>query len=128
VALTLRDVATDSLTELILDPRDPDLARGGGLRAGHYRIDEDVTLELNGVAFVPGVTVTGRVQNFSLGRQRGRLRIGGSVAPHGVLTIRRQRVSGRLGGRRVSAKLNASSAVDALVAQRRRWVTPPGAP
>ena len=39
VRLTLRDVAEDSITELIFDLDDPDLARGGGLRAGHYRID-----------------------------------------------------------------------------------------
>ena len=39
VKLTLRDVAEDSITELIFDPNDPDIARGGGLRTGHYRID-----------------------------------------------------------------------------------------
>ena len=33
LALTLRDVGEDSLTSFILDERDPDLARGGGLRA-----------------------------------------------------------------------------------------------
>ena len=46
VKLTLRDVAEDSVTELIFDPDDPDIARGGGLRAGRYRIDGDNTLEL----------------------------------------------------------------------------------
>ena len=34
LALTLRDVGEDALTRFILDERDPDLARGGGLRAG----------------------------------------------------------------------------------------------
>ena len=47
-----------------LRPRRADRARGGGLRAGHYRIGSDVTLELHGVAFVPGVTVTGRIEQF----------------------------------------------------------------
>ena len=62
--LTLRDVAEDAVTELIFDPRDPDLARGGGLRSGRYRIDGENTLELDGVAFVPGVTLTGRVSGL----------------------------------------------------------------
>ena len=118
VAMTLRDVAEDAVTELILDPRDPDIARGGGLRAGHYRIDSSAALVLDGVAFVPGVTLSGRIDRFATGRQQGRLRIAGGAAPHGVLRIRRQRVSGRLGGRRVSGGLNAPSAVVALRAQR----------
>jgi hypothetical protein len=128
VKLTLRDVLDDSLTQLVFDPNDPNVARGGGLRAGRYRLNGDLTLYLKGVVFVPGVTVTGRIENFALGRQHGRLRIGGRAAPHGVLTIRRQHASGRLGGRRVSAKLNAPSAVVALSARRDRWPIPPGAP
>jgi hypothetical protein len=110
-------VAEDAITELIFDPRDPDLARGGGLRAGRYRIDGENTLELDGVAFVPGVTLSGRIENFFTRRQRGRIRIGGRAAPHGLLAIRRERVRGRLGGRRVSGALNAPSAVAALRAQ-----------
>jgi hypothetical protein len=128
VKLTLRDVAEDAITELIVDPRDPDLARGGGLRAGRYRIDSNATLQLYGVAFVPGVTLTGSIEGFATGRQRGRLRIGGSGAPHGVLRIRGQRMSGRLGGRRVRASLNAPVAIVALSAQRERWPLPAGAP
>jgi hypothetical protein len=80
------------------------------------------------VVFVPGVRVSGSIENFALGRQRGRLRISGSAAPHGVLAIRRRRVSGRLGGRRVRARLNAPSAVVAMSARRDRWPLPPGAP
>jgi len=120
VKLTLNDVIEDAITELIFDPRDPDIARGGGLRAGRYRIDSDNTLELDGVAFVPGVTLTGRLEHFLTRRQRGRLRIGGGAAPHGLLTVRRQHVSGRLGGRRVSGALNAPTAVVALSARRER--------
>ena len=116
--LTLGDVAEDSLTKLIFDPRDPDIARGGGLRAGRYRIDADNTLELRGVAFVPGVALTGRLRGFQTRRQRGRLRVRGGAAPHGLLTIRGQRVSGQLGGRRVRGSLNAVAAVVALRAQR----------
>jgi pimeloyl-ACP methyl ester carboxylesterase len=118
VKLTLDDVAEDSLTELIFDPRDPDIARGGGLRAGRYRIDSDNTLELHGLAFVPGAALTGRLRDFHTRRQRGRLRVGGGAAPHGLLRVRGQRVSGRLGGRRVRGSLNAAAAVVALRAQR----------
>jgi pimeloyl-ACP methyl ester carboxylesterase len=128
VRLTLRDVAEDAITELIFDPHDPDIARGGGLRAGHYRIDGDNTLELEGVAFVPGVTLTGRLEHFGERRERGRLRIGGRAAPHGVLVVQRQRLSGRLGGHRVRAHLSARSAVGALAAQRDRWPLPLGGP
>jgi pimeloyl-ACP methyl ester carboxylesterase len=121
VKLTLRDVAEDSITELIFDPSDPDIARGGGLRAGHYRIDGDNTLELFGVAFVPGVTLTGRLEHFGERRQRGRLRVGGRGAPRGLLRVERLAVRGRLGGRRVRAQLNAPSAASALAAKRRVW-------
>ena len=128
VRLTLRDVLDDSLTQLVFDPDAPDVARGGGLRAGRYRLDADLTLHMHRVVFVPGVSVSGSIENFALGRQRGRLRISGRAAPHGVLVIRRRRVSGRLGGRRVSARLNAPSAVVAMSARRDRWPVPPGAP
>jgi pimeloyl-ACP methyl ester carboxylesterase len=120
VKLTLRDVAEDSITELIFDPRDPDIARGGGLRAGHYRIDENNTLELQGVAFVPGVTLSGRLEHFGERRQRGRLRLSGRAAPHGLVRVERQELRGRLGGRRVKAKLSAHSAISALAARRER--------
>jgi pimeloyl-ACP methyl ester carboxylesterase len=127
VRLTLRDVAEDSVTELIFDPHDPDIARGGGLRAGHYRIDGDNTLALDGVAFVPGVSISGRLEHFGEHSERGRLRVGGHAAPHGLLRVRGGRVRGRLGGRPVRARLNARSAVSALAAQRERWPVPPGA-
>ena len=39
----------DALTRFIFDERDPDLARGGGLRAGRYRIDGDNRLHLANV-------------------------------------------------------------------------------
>jgi pimeloyl-ACP methyl ester carboxylesterase len=124
--LTLRDVAEDSITELIFDPHDPDIARGGGLRGGHYRIDGDNTLELDGVAFVPGVTLSGRLEHFDERRERGRVRVGGHAAPHGLLRLQGNDVRGRLGGRRVQARLDARSAVSALAAHRERWSLPLG--
>jgi len=118
VRLTLVDVAEDSVTELIFDPDDPDHARGGGLRAGHYSIDRDNTLTLDGVAFVPGVTVSGRLERFGERRQRGRLRVSGGAAAHGLLRLRGGRVRGRLGGRAVRARLYARGGISALAAQR----------
>ena len=119
VELTVRDVAEDSLTQLVFGTRASDIARGGGLRAGHYRLGSDNTLELHGVAFVPGVTVTGRLRHFLTRRESGRLRIGGKAAARGVLTIRRRRVSGRLGGRRLHSARNAPASAVAAVATRR---------
>jgi pimeloyl-ACP methyl ester carboxylesterase len=109
IALTLRDLADDALTELIFDPDDPDIARGGGLRSGSYRLDGRDTLWLRHLAFVPGVRLSGRVEDFGLRRQHGRLRVHGRAGvPGGVVRIRRKRVSGTLGGRRVRARLEPS--------------------
>jgi pimeloyl-ACP methyl ester carboxylesterase len=103
VVLTLSDVAEDVFSEP--GPNASDLYRGGGLRAGRYRIDGQGTLHLHGVAFVPGVRVSGRITRFTGGRQRGRLSVGGPATPDGVLTLTRGRVTGRLGGVGVSVRL-----------------------
>ncbi len=100
LALTLRDVGEDALTRFILDERDPDLARGGGLRGGRYRIDGHNRLHLARVVMVPGVRVSGTVSRFGAPRERGRLRLSGPATPDGVLTLRGRRVVGRLGGKR----------------------------
>jgi hypothetical protein len=65
------------------------------------------------------VTVTGRLRHFLTRRESGRLRIGGSAAARGVLTIRRLHVSGRLGDRPLRAALNAPKAATAAAATRR---------
>jgi pimeloyl-ACP methyl ester carboxylesterase len=110
LALTLRDVSQDAVTQLIFDPDDPDFARGGGLRAGRYRLDGDFTLHLTRVVFLPGVRVSGRLRRFEERGQRGRLRLSGPATPDGVLTVRGRRVRGRLGGQRVTARLGARAA------------------
>jgi pimeloyl-ACP methyl ester carboxylesterase len=111
LALTLTDVSDDSLTNLILDFHDPDLARGGGLRNGRYRIDGDGRLTLHKLAYVPGVRVTGFIRRFAEGSQRGRLRIAGPATPDGHVRIFRNRVRGRLGGRRVRGRLRPPVAI-----------------
>ena len=116
VVLTLGDVAEDAFSEPVL-AGDRDLARGGGLRAGRYRIDDEGTLHLEGVTFVPGVRVSGRIVRFTGGRQRGRLRVGGAATPDGVLVLRRRGVTGRLGGVRVSARLPLAVAANSARAR-----------
>jgi pimeloyl-ACP methyl ester carboxylesterase len=103
-ALTLEDVVEDSFTQLLAGG-DSDIARGGGLRAGHYRIDRLGVLRLERVVFVPGVRVSGRVRRFLTPRTSGLLRISGPATPDGVLRLRRGRLRGRLGGVRVNARL-----------------------
>jgi hypothetical protein len=115
VSLTLQDVAGDAVSELILDLGDPDLARGGGLRAGRYRLDGLGTLHLHGVAFVPGVKVSGRLARFTGRRQRGVLRLSGPATPDGRLSVSGRRAIGRLGGVRVSARLASAIAAAAGV-------------
>ena len=118
LALTLRDVGEDTLTRFIFDERDPDLARGAGLRGGRYRLDGDNRLHLDDVTFVPGVRVSGFVRHFGAQRQSGRLRLDGAV--DGVLSLRDRRVRGRLGGRRVHGVLSARTATSGLQAAAAR--------
>jgi hypothetical protein len=80
------------------------VARGGGLRAGRYRVEVENTLHLHGVVFVPGVRVSGAVRRFTQRRQAGRLRLSGP-SPAGTVRVRGRRVSGRLAGQKVSAVL-----------------------
>jgi pimeloyl-ACP methyl ester carboxylesterase len=120
LALTLRDVGDDALSHLIFDIRDPDLARGGGLRAGRYRIDGHNRLHLDEIVFVPGVRVSGFVRRFGSGRQEGRLRLSGGSAPPGVLTLRGRRVRGKLGGRRLWAVLSTRASASTIQATAAR--------
>jgi pimeloyl-ACP methyl ester carboxylesterase len=103
VAQTIDDVGQDARSQIVVEPGDPDLARGGGLRGGRYRIDGRSTLHLSRVAFVPGVRVSGRLRRFEDVRQSGRLVVRGAV--RGALRVTGRRVVGRLEGRRVAGRL-----------------------
>jgi pimeloyl-ACP methyl ester carboxylesterase len=120
VELTLHDVALDAIVGLILDPKARDIAHGGGLRAGSYRLDARGNLVLRRLAFVPGVRLQGRIRSFvSTRRQRGRIRIEGRGAlPDGVITIRGRRVRGVLGERRVAVRLDSPFAAASAAADR----------
>jgi pimeloyl-ACP methyl ester carboxylesterase len=82
--------------------------RGAGLRAGSLRYDSvDGRIGLKGYSFVPGVRVSGVLRDFHEERRvHGRLRIWGRGTPHGKLQVRGRRVRGRIGGRRVRARLS----------------------
>ena len=124
VAMTLRDVGEDALTRFVFDERDPDIARGGGLRGGRYRIDGRNRLHLTRVEFVPRVRVSGLVRRFGGRGQSGRLRLAGRV--DGALALDGRRVRGRLGGRRVRAVLATRVATSGLRAAAARLPAPSG--
>jgi pimeloyl-ACP methyl ester carboxylesterase len=128
IGLTLRDVIDDAVTELIFAPGDPDLARGGGLRRGRYRIGGNGTLVLRGLAYVPGVRLSGRISRFGERRQRGRLRVRGPGVPQGLLRLRGRQVEGPLGGRRVRARLTVDGADRAAAAKAAAAAQAGGAP
>ena len=69
--VTMRDLFQDFVAAFIADPDDPDIARAGGLRAGRYRLDGRGTLTLRRLSFVPGVRLSGRIENLGLRRGHG---------------------------------------------------------
>jgi pimeloyl-ACP methyl ester carboxylesterase len=93
----------DDTRETLLELQDAGLAnrRGGGLRAGTWSIVGASGLTLRGVSWVPGVTVSGRLES-SLGRYDGAVRVRAPRGLGGTLRFDRRRgVTGALGGRPV---------------------------
>ena len=70
---------------------------GGGLRGGSWEI-RGGRLILRDYASVPGVTVSGTVNRTF------RLRVAGSKAARGTLTLAGSRLKGEIGGRRISVR------------------------
>jgi pimeloyl-ACP methyl ester carboxylesterase len=97
--------------------------RIGGLRAGRLvaRSARKVRLRLDRYSYVRGVWVSARLGNLS--RRRLHLRVGGRLAARGRLTLqlRRDLVTGRLGGKRVHLGLSKDTveAVGGLYQLRR---------
>jgi pimeloyl-ACP methyl ester carboxylesterase len=81
-----------------------DEGRVGGLRAGWMRAGL-TTIALHGVVYVPGVRVSGHV---GFDAYAARLRIAGSRAARGRLRVHGLHVVGRLGGRRIDARVRRS--------------------
>jgi hypothetical protein len=83
------------------------LARIGGLRDGRLlvRYEPRVSVRLDRYSYVPGTWVSTHIRKLS--RSKVRLRVGGRKAARGRLlfNVRRDRISGRLGGRRVHVNL-----------------------
>jgi pimeloyl-ACP methyl ester carboxylesterase len=117
--------ATLDFLDFALSPALDGFGRGGGLRGGSYRLGQ--RLSLRGVVVVPGVRLSGREQRSGALR----LRVRGRAAAHGRVEVsRRGRLTGRLGGRRVSAQLanrvpGQSARLGALAAAA--TVSPPAA-
>lgn len=78
----------------------------GGLRGGYARITPSA-VSLRGLSFVPGVTLTGTLPVSNGTIEVSRIRIGGSRAAPGSVTLgaASRRVSGVLGGRRFDISL-----------------------
>ena len=68
-----------------------------GLRAGYYRVSRSA-IELHGVEWIRGVTITGRLSNGGAGT----LTVSGPAAAPGTVTFTRKGVSATLGGRSFS--------------------------
>ncbi len=85
---------------------------GTGLRSGRYALsDRSGALRLRSFSFVPGLRLSGRIADFdSDHRRRGAVKVGGPRGYRGTLRFRGASVSGRLGGRRVRARLGVSAA------------------
>jgi pimeloyl-ACP methyl ester carboxylesterase len=92
--------ATLDYVDFALSPALDEGGAGGGLRGGSYR--QGRRLRLRDFVVVPGVRVSGsETHTGSL-----RLRIAGRAAANGRVEVsRRGRLTGRLGGRRVRARL-----------------------
>jgi len=103
-------------------------ARGGGLRSGRFRIglegrrvrsrrsgrvrtERNLTLRLDRLVYVPGVALTGALRFGSDFELAGRLRVDGSAAARGAITLstsrRGYRFGGRLDGRRVRSTVRS---------------------
>lgn len=101
-ALTMFDVLEQSADALLSDPFG--LIRGGGLRGGRF-FETRNTIRLKDVVYIPGVTVTGDVQEGG----GATVRVSGGRAARGTLRFRGNRVHGVLAGRRVSGRIHSLS-------------------
>jgi pimeloyl-ACP methyl ester carboxylesterase len=114
VGLTLADAVEELDSRLLVaDPKSlyfHGFVRGPGLRGGRFEVDVfDFGAELERLELVPGVSVSGALRDFGGRRERGRLRVSGPATPDGRLLLRAGRLSGRLGGRRVEARIGSGT-------------------
>jgi pimeloyl-ACP methyl ester carboxylesterase len=109
VRYTLADLFERTLDAALNSPDGFTIEPVGGLRAGFFTSDRK-GLHLHGYSYVPGVALGGQVPL----RGAATITVSGPKASHGTLKVTlRGRVTGTLGGHRVSANLLASSVRDA---------------
>jgi hypothetical protein len=104
---TLEDITDTTFVRVVDSILSGGTVRAGGLRGGHVSISVDPDrLVLHRLVFVPGVSVSGTLSGYVLNeRLHGRLRIAGRAAAAGTLVVRREHVTGRLGGRRIDVPM-----------------------
>ena len=94
--------AVDLTIHDVLDELDLFYAGRGGLRGGAFEIG-DTDVVYRALVYVPGVKISGRLHAFT---HRGTLRISGSKAASGTLTIGRKGVvTGKLDGKSVRFRI-----------------------
>jgi pimeloyl-ACP methyl ester carboxylesterase len=106
--LTATDVRRQVIGDLLELGRFP--RRDGGLRGGRVTVSSSGRMRLHDVVYVPGVTISGRLP-FDPGGT-ATLRIGGSRAAGGQITVTPRIITGRVGGRRV--RLAAAAAASGV--------------
>ena len=75
----------------------------GGLRGGYVRLDSS-GLSVHDYSYVPGVTMSAHVRPDAADDAPLVLRVGGAAAAHGTLSFGPGRITGTLGGQRVSVR------------------------
>jgi pimeloyl-ACP methyl ester carboxylesterase len=104
---TVNDGRSSVLGEALAIGRSP--SGVGGLRGGYLRVTGRGTLVFRGYEYVPGVTVSGSLPPEGTAT----LQVRGSAAARGTVRITASlRVSGTLGGRRVSAQFGTAASAD----------------
>jgi pimeloyl-ACP methyl ester carboxylesterase len=98
--LTVFDVLEQSADSLLSDPLG--LIRGGGLRDGRF-FETRHSISLHNIVYIPGVHVSGEL--FDNGAAD--LTVSGGNASKGHLQIRGRRVTGTLGGQRISGRIRS---------------------
>ncbi len=102
--LTVNDAQSQVLGEALALGASP--AGAGGLRAGYVKVLQS-GLSLRGYEYVPGVRISGTLRP----RGTSTFRISGAQASRGTVQVSQTlRVSGRLGGRKVSTRFGQAAA------------------
>lgn len=103
VRLTLADLFEHAVDGLVFSGSFEPI---GGLRGGYFNLTS-TALRMHSYSWVPGVALSGKVPL----QGTATIRIGGRAASHGTLRItERGRVTGRLGGHKISGHFASASA------------------